>query len=217
MKAEYLSGGLEHFNEIRALELLLFFSRAQGDVNPTAHALLDTFETLSGVFMADMDRLLAVPGVGENTAILIKLVPDLAKRFLAPPPRQTVDFNKTNELFDLFWPHFLFAQEEKALLACFDDSGNLLSNIKTISMGTVNATDVNMRNVFDAVLACKASQVLIAHNHPSGSSNPSPADIETTRTIRDGLRTVGVHLKDHLIFAGDEMTSMQKDGFLSFL
>ncbi|MGN0969978.1 MAG: DNA repair protein RadC, partial [Evtepia sp.] len=53
MKQEFLQGGLTHFSEPRALELLLFYSRMQGDVNPTAHALLDTFGSLAGVLDAD--------------------------------------------------------------------------------------------------------------------------------------------------------------------
>ena len=83
MKKEFLQGGLTAFSDVRALELLLFYSRMQGDVNPTAHALLDTFGSLAGVLDADPEQLLTVPGVGENTAVLLKLVPALAAKYLA--------------------------------------------------------------------------------------------------------------------------------------
>ena len=73
MKQEFLQGGLAHFSEPRALELLLFYSRFQGDVNPLAHQLLATFGSLSGVLDATPADLARVPGVGENTVVLLKL------------------------------------------------------------------------------------------------------------------------------------------------
>ena len=66
MKQEFLQGGLAHFSEPRALELLLFFSRFQGDVNPLAHELLATFGSLAGVLDAPPEELAKIPGVGEK-------------------------------------------------------------------------------------------------------------------------------------------------------
>ena len=88
MKREFLQGGLRHFSEPRVLELLLFYSRLQGDVNPLAHRLLEAFGSLSGVLDASPADLAKVPGVGENTVVLLKLIPAVAARYLASRQRR---------------------------------------------------------------------------------------------------------------------------------
>ena len=73
MKEEFLRTGAANMADHRLLELILFFSIPQGDVNPLAHDLLDRFGTLAGVLQAPYERLLTVPGVGPNTAMLLNL------------------------------------------------------------------------------------------------------------------------------------------------
>ena len=80
VKQEFLRGGLGPFSDVRALELLLFYALPQGDVNPLAHALLDRFGSLAGVLDADLADLRTVPGIGDHTAILLKLVPALSAK-----------------------------------------------------------------------------------------------------------------------------------------
>ena len=79
VKAEFLARGLEGWPDHRVLELLLFYSIPQGDVNGLAHTLIERFGTLSGVLDASEDELRKVPGVGEHTAVLLKLMPAAAR------------------------------------------------------------------------------------------------------------------------------------------
>ena len=102
MKQEFLQGGLAHVSEPRVLELLLFYSRRQGDVNPLAHQLLDTFGSLAGVLDASPDDLRKVPGVGENTVVLLKLIPAIAARYLASRTSAEVILSDSATLHALF-------------------------------------------------------------------------------------------------------------------
>lgn len=83
MKREFLQGGLRHFSEPRVLELLLFYSRLQGDVNPLAHRLLEAF----GSLVRRSGRLPRRPGQGPRRGgehrVLLKLIPAVAARYLA--------------------------------------------------------------------------------------------------------------------------------------
>lgn len=106
MKQEFLQGGLAHVSEPRVLELLLFYSRRQGDVNPLAHQLLDTFGSLAGVLDASPDDLRKVPGVGENTVVLLKLIPAIAARYLASRTSAEVILSDSATLHALFTPYF---------------------------------------------------------------------------------------------------------------
>ena len=212
MKQEFLQGGLTHFSETRALELLLFYSRMQGDVNPTAHALLDTFGSLAGVLDADPQELMTVPGVGENTAVLLKLVPALAAKYLASRTSAEVIIRNSSDLHDLFAPYFFGARNELSFLACFDSKLKLLG-VRKISEGGPNETSIGPRQIAAAALSYNASAVVLAHNHPSGLASPSDDDISTTRYLLQVLRGLGIVLYDHVILADDDMVSMRDSGY----
>ena len=212
MKQEFLQGGLTHFSEPRALELLLFYSRMQGDVNPTAHALLDAFGSLAGVLDADPQELMTVPGVGENTAVLLKLIPALAAKYLASRTSAETIIRNSGDLRDLFAPYFFGARNELSFLACFDSKLKLLG-VRKISEGGPNETNIGPRQIATAALSYNASAVVLAHNHPSGLASPSDDDISTTRYLFQVLRGLGIVLYDHVILADDDMVSMRDSGY----
>lgn len=212
MKQEFLQGGLTHFSEPRALELLLFYSRMQGDVNPTAHALLDAFGSLAGVLDTDPQELMSVPGVGENTAVLLKLIPALAAKYLASRTSAETIIRNSGDLRDLFAPYFFGARNELSFLACFDSKLKLLG-VRKISEGGPNETNIGPRQIATAALSYNASAVVLAHNHPSGLASPSDDDISTTRYLFQVLRGLGIVLYDHVILADDDMVSMRDSGY----
>ena len=82
MKERFIKSGLDDFAPHNILELLLFYSIPRGDTNPVAHRLIDTFGSLSGVFDATPEELAKVDGVGENSAILISMIPQIARKYL---------------------------------------------------------------------------------------------------------------------------------------
>ena len=95
MRERFLEYGLENFNDLNALELLLHYAIPRKDTNALSHSLIDRFGSLKGVLDASKEELLQVPGIGPNAAALIRLVPALARRYAAPPephhPRDAAD------------------------------------------------------------------------------------------------------------------------------
>ena len=81
MRERYLSGGFDHFQPHELLEMLLFYARTRGNTNPTAHALMERFGSIKSVMEASLDELEEVEGIGETSAILIKLVTELTRRY----------------------------------------------------------------------------------------------------------------------------------------
>ena len=75
MKKRFVRYGLDNFDDISVLELLLFYAIPRQDTNVLAHRLLDTFGSLSAVFEARYEDLMRVEGIGENAAVLLKLIP----------------------------------------------------------------------------------------------------------------------------------------------
>ena len=206
MKREFLQGGLRHFSEPRVLELLLFYSRLQGDVNPLAHRLLEAFGSLSGVLDASPADLAKVPGVGENTVVLLKLIPAVAARYLASRTSADVIISDSASLRTLFLPYFF--------LACFDGKLKLLG-VRLLSEGSPSANEISLRKIATEALALGATAVVLAHNHPSGIATPSQEDIFITHYIRDALQPLGITLYDHVIMTDDDMVSLKDSRHLN--
>ena len=84
--------------------------------------------------------------------------------------------------------------------------------MRKISEGNLNVAEVTTRGVVEAALSLNAAQVVLAHNHVSGLAIPSVEDKATTGYLYRVLKTVGVELIDHLVFADDDMVSMKDSG-----
>ncbi|MHB8913822.1 MAG: RadC family protein [Minisyncoccota bacterium] len=92
-------------------------------------------------------------------------------------------------------------------VAFYLDSRGALIAREIISIGTLDASLVHPREVFEPALRHGAASVIVAHNHPSGSVEPSREDEEVTRLITDAGRILGIRLADHVVLSKDEWTS----------
>ena len=211
LKTQFLIHG-EDFHDHQLLELLLCYAIPQGDVNGLAHALLDQFGSLAGVFDALPPSL---TGVGEHTAVLLKLIPKLAGRYSTIRSSPGDILASSRAARDYLLPYFQTGpRNEMVYLVCMDAKYKVLGCHK-LGEGTVNAADITPRRVVELALAHNASAVLLAHNHVSGLALPSNADLLTTETLARVLREVGVELADHLIFTEDDMVSLKDSRHLN--
>lgn len=185
LKTQFLIHG-EDFHDHQLLELLLCYAIPQGDVNGLAHALLDQFGSLAGVFDALPPSLTRVDGVGEHTAVLLKLIPKLAGRYSTIRSSPGDILASSRAARDYLLPYFQTGpRNEMVYLVCMDAKYKVLGCHK-LGEGTVNAADITPRRVVELALAHNASAVLLAHNHVSGLALPSNADLLTTETARPG-------------------------------
>lgn len=216
LKAQFLAHG-EDFHDHQLLELLLCYAIPQGDVNELAHMLLGQFGSLAGVLDALPESLQQVPGVGEHTAVLLKLVPKLAGRYFEDRASLGTILDSTRAARNFLMPYYRQgSRNEMVYLVCMDAKYKVLG-CRKLGEGSVNAADITPRRVVEAALACNATCVILSHNHISGLALPSQADLATTRRLWDVLRNVGVELLDHLIFADDDMVSLKDSGFFEGL
>lgn len=198
LKERFRKEGLENFQIHNALELLLFYSIPQKDTNETAHLLLDSFGSLRNVLDAPFDELVRVDGIGKNSAVLIKLITEISKL-------SHREFNETIRVIDntllakRFCENLFYGLTNEAVaVICLDNSNHLIHH-EFVSDGTVNKSHVDKRKLLEAVLRHNSSSVILAHNHPRGDCGASPEDLDFTMNIKLLLRTVGVHLEDHII------------------
>lgn len=200
-------GSLNSFQPHNMLELLLFYAIPRRDTNEIAHRLINQFGSISAVFDASIEELEKVEGIGENSAVLIKLIPQISKAYHA----DKVDEKKTLDTYDkmiaYLYPYFIGETNEIFVLLCLDNK-SYIKNCYVMTEGTLHSAQINKRKIIENVVACKASCVAIAHNHPNGIAVPSRSDVDATITISELLETVDVKLIDHFIFADDNTFSM---------
>ena len=216
VKEEFLARGLEGMSDHRVLELLLFYAIPQGDVNPLAHELLAHFGSLSGLFHAPYEELVKVKGVGANTATLIQLIPAIGGRYMADRVALNGQLRTADDYFEALSPYFFGARVEMCWLLCMDGKGKQIA-CRKLGEGIVDEVSILSRKVMESALSCNASLVALAHNHVSGIAMPSPADIQSTRHLRQLLAQVGIQLMDHLIIVDGDMVSMAQSGYFQKL
>lgn len=213
LRARFLEYGLDNFNDLNALELLLFYAIPRRDTNEIAHALLECFGSLEGVFYASERELLQVPGIGTNAAALIRLVPQLMKKSaLSRPDRREVIMN-SSDAGRYFVPRFMYEQDEVVYLLCLDGQKRVIKCAE-MGRGVVNCVETSIRRIVETALKYKSSSVILAHNHPDGLALPSSEDDMVTKQVSTALALVGVSLEDHIIVAGDDFVSFADSGIM---
>jgi DNA repair protein RadC len=205
--------GLAGFDAIRSLELLLQYAIPRRDVNPIAHALLERFGSLQEVFDASEQELLQVEGVGPTAAVLIRLIPQLARKSAVDRAASMRAILSTADARDYLMPHFLYERNELAMLLCLDSQKRVIK-CEELSRGVVNSVNIDVRRVLEIALKQRSCSLILAHNHPDGPAANSREDDAVTRQVLLALRTVGIQLQDHLIFARDGVFSYRDSGAL---
>ena len=213
IKTKYREHGLDSFTDIEALELLLTFAIPRRETNTLAHALLTRFRDLRGVLQAEESELAAVPGIGENAAMLISLVRALNRRYLRAEPARGATLRDSADAGRYLRPDFLYCREEKAVLVTLDSASRVI-RCHTLAEGASDRVMLSARDIVSCAMRDGAARVILAHNHGSGVALPSHSDVVTTAQIRAALQLIGVQLSDHLIFGDDDWVSMRDSGWL---
>lgn len=213
LKKRFLRNGEAAFEDHELLELLLFYAIPQGDVNPLAHYLMEHFGSLSGVFDASVSDLMQVPGIGAHTALLIHMLPQIARRYHIDRSSAGTVLRDTYDYADWMRPYFFGARNEMAYLLCMNDKGKVLG-CDLLDEGDLTACALFTRQVAEVALRYRASTVVLAHCHLVGSIQPSYADHETTLACRKTLDELAIILLDHLIFCDGDYISLAQTGEL---
>lgn len=215
LRKRFVATGLDGFSEHEVLELLLCYAIPRRDVNDLARALIDRFGSLSGVLDAPVGALMSVEGIGEQAAVLIKLIPQVTRKYqlsgIGGSKKPVLDDIKKAGEFII--PYFQSLTEEAAYMICLDPRCRLIGVHLCGSGGEYSAV-TSVKQIVETAVREKADSVLLAHNHPDGVPMPSKEDTLATRSIAEALKTVGIKLVDHLVVTGNEFMSMNECGFL---
>ncbi len=176
--------------------------------------LLDAFGGLSGLLHAGLDDLKRIKGLG-GTAKRAELaaVLELARRAMAEGLRERPVFDSPGSVKHYLQLH-LAARPHEVFAALFLDSQHRLIAMEELFRGTLTQTSVYPREVVARSLHHHAAAVVLAHNHPSGSAEPSRADELLTQTLKSALALVDVQVLDHIVVGRGQTLSMAERGLV---
>ena len=214
VKARYLSEGLDAFEDHQVLELLLFYSVPRKDTNELAHRMIKEFGSLAGLFEADAKDIARRCGVSQHTAILVSLIPSLSRRYFLGKWGEKPIMNSTSKAGEYAVSLLAGRIYEVFYVICLDTQ-NRVNHADMVHEGTINEAAIYPRLIVETALRHQASSVIIAHNHPGGSTRPSAADINVTKRIVTALESISIKVLDHIIVAGDRYLSFAERGLLT--
>jgi len=177
-----------------------------------ARQLLDNFGGLKPLLQASQNEFCSNKGLGDAKFAQLQAVLERAKRHLFEQlsrgdalcsPAQTRQF-LTAQLAS--YPHEVFA-------CLFLDNRNRVIAFEKMFYGTIDGASVYPREVVSLALRKNAAAIIFAHNHPSGVAEPSHADEQITRRLKDALALVDIRVLDHFVI-GDEVVSFAERGLL---
>ena len=215
LRARLLRAGREAVDERELLEILLSGPRTLRDTGALAAGLLETFGTAARVLAARPDRLRSVPGLSGDAIAVLKAAEALgiamAREAVPDAVRPTLNnYRKVIEYCRSLAGH----REVEEFHLLFVNRRNQLIADELHQQGTVTHTPAYPRQICIRALELQATAIILSHNHPAGCPEPSKADIDTTRRIRDALKTIEVTLLDHVIVTPTGALSFKERGLL---
>lgn len=212
-----------HALSIHELLAIILGSGTQGQsVIVTANELLLHFKNLKSLSGATLEDLKRIKGLGNARASQIQACFELARRVkqheeedikLENENLKTPSITSPDEIAKLIRSHIAEYKKEHFILVSFD-TRNRVIEVDKVSVGTLTASLVHPREVFKDAIRRHAASIIVAHNHPSGDTEPSEEDIKITKRLSEAGRIMGIELLDHIIITNNHYYSFKEKGMM---
>ncbi len=211
IKEKYEKSGIDGWLDYEVLELALSYAIPRKDTKPIAKELISRFKTINGVLDSDIKELRTINGISNHIALFLNLLKDIAILYLEKGLHNKDLLSSPQVVYDYLKASLKGAVDEE-FKTLFLDSRNQIIAVETLKTGTVNRSAVYPRKIVERALYNHAAGVVIAHNHPAGTLQPSQDDIKITNAIKTALETVDIVLLDHIIIGGNGYFSFKANG-----
>lgn len=210
MRERFIIEGLDGFQEVNVLELLLFYCFPRIDTNEIAHRLLDEFGSFPNVLEASIDDLKKVKGVGENAATFLSILNATNRYYRIKKTSHIKTISCPEQYISVLEPLFTGIKNERLYMLCLDAKSKIIT-CKLLGEGVSTGASVSVRKIMETALSVNATSVVMAHNHPDGCAVLSQEDKDMTCYVARALRDVEIELIDHVVFADSEHISFALD------
>ena len=211
-----LSLGSKHLSTAELLAILLATGQGKGKLSAVGlgqHILQqlgqhqrDPLDVLREIHPQE---LMNFPGIGPAKATTILAAVELGKRVFQLRPLERMIVDSPDSAAAALGHELMWQSQERFAIAMLDVKNRLLGT-KVITVGTATETLIHPREIFREVIKQGATRLIVAHNHPSGSLEPSPEDIKLTELLLQGAQYLQIPVLDHLILGNGEHQSLRQ-------
>ncbi|MGB8856027.1 MAG: DNA repair protein RadC, partial [Burkholderiales bacterium] len=188
-REKLLSKGAASLSDAELLAIFLRTGMQGKSAVDLARELLKRFDNLSGIFSASQQAFTDVPGMGPAKFVQLQAVIEMARRALEEKMREPHLLNSPQAVRD-YLRLALQSKPHEVFLGIFLDAQHRVVEVEELSSGTLTQTSVYPREVVKRALHFNAAAVIFAHNHPSGVAEPSRADEDLTRALKQALKLI---------------------------
>ncbi len=189
--------GVSSLGDDELLAILLRCGTTSISVKDLSVEIVNKFEKINNLENATLEELTSIKGIKEAKAITILAAIELGKRVLRKEGHNIV-INNNRIVYDLLKYDFINSYQE-SFVVLFLDTKNKLIKKEEIFKGTISSSTIHPREIFKLAVKHSAYSIIVVHNHPSGNSMPSQADIELTDKLMESGKLLGIPIIDHII------------------
>lgn len=212
-RERFIQSGPESLSNHELIALMLRTGTKEESVLQLSNRLLTHFEGLRLLRDASLEEITSIKGIGQAKAIQVLAAVEIGRRIanLAYDDRYVIRSPEDGAKLLMHDMRFL---SQEHFVCLYLNTKNQVLHKQTIFIGSLNASIVHPREVYKEAFRRSAASIICAHNHPSGSPDPSREDIEVTKRLAEVGKIIGIELIDHLIIGENKYVSLKEKGYL---
>lgn len=202
LKARFMSDEGKSMPDYELLEMILMYALPRKDVKPLAKILIRHYTNLANVLVAPIAELMKIPGIGSNTATLFALCHACSNKICweSLESRDGPILSDKKKIAEYCRTRIGRDGQEQVLIIYLDTHGCFIRD-EVENSGTLDSVVISPRTIISKMLTYNAKGIILVHNHPSGDTTPSKADINMTKDLIKALATMEMFIDDHLIIS----------------
>lgn len=178
-----------------------------------ARALLSKFGSLRKLASAGINEICEIKGIGPAKAATIMAALEIGKRMAQDQVRPGLTFRCSEDVYQCYHSSMRDRKKESFLAILLDAKNRVIREIE-VSTGSLTASFVHPRELFNPAIKESAASMILIHNHPSGDPTPSREDIELTKRLREAGELLGIKVLDHIIIGDGHHVSLAEMGYM---
>ncbi len=197
-REKLLNFGAQHLSDAELLAIFLRVGVKGHSAVELAQILLDHFGSLHTLLNANQEEFCQIKGLGQAKYVQFKALLELSNRYFESELSKGPSFSDPEKVARYLAHSLAFKNRESFIVLLLDQQHQLIHS-ETLFTGTLNQSQVHVREVLKSALDHHAAAVILAHNHPSGDPTPSQSDIQLTQTLTKALQLIEIRTLDHII------------------
>lgn len=205
--------GADSLSDAELLALLLGTGAQGKTAVDLAHELLALYGSLQGLSKRGVSELASLRGVGRAKAVRLVAAVEISRRIRSNAAGEKPRFSSPEEVAAYYVPRMEDLKKEVFRVALLDSQNGFIKDV-VISEGSLQASIVHPREVFNPAVVESAAAILLVHNHPSGDPTPSKEDIQVTRLLVEAGQLLQIRVHDHVIIGSGKWVSLAQKGVI---